>query len=117
MAKKQSVSSQPEKLVVRTAADTRRYRKSPQRKIDIERALAIRDEDIDYSDIPQLSDEELSRFVPARLVRKVPVSLRIDGLVLEWLKSKGKGHLTRINEILLRVMEAERRVTERKGAR
>ena len=29
--------------------------------------------------------------------------------VLDWLKSKGDGHLTRINDILTRLMEAERR--------
>ena len=29
--------------------------------------------------------------------------------VLEWLKSKGEGHLTRINDILTNLMEAEQR--------
>ena len=95
----------------------RRYRKSPQYKIDTERALAIRDEDIDYSDIPQLTDEELARFVPARMVRKVPVNVRLDGRVVQWLRSKGKGHLTRVNDILVRVMEAEQRVESRERAR
>jgi uncharacterized protein (DUF4415 family) len=38
---------------------------------------------------------------------KVAVSLHLDPRVLEWLKSKGKGHLTRINDILLNLMEAE----------
>jgi uncharacterized protein (DUF4415 family) len=32
--------------------------------------------------------------------RKTPVSVRIDDEILDWLKSKGEGHLTRINEIL-----------------
>ena len=40
--------------------------------------------------------------------RKVAVSVRLDPQVLEWLKSKGQGHLTRINDILVNVMEAER---------
>ena len=31
---------------------------------------------------------------------KVPVSVRLDPRVLAWLKSKGEGHLTRINDIL-----------------
>jgi uncharacterized protein (DUF4415 family) len=38
------------------------------------------------------------------------ISLYVRGDVLEWLKSKGMGHLTRINDILTSVMEAERRV-------
>jgi hypothetical protein len=29
--------------------------------------------------------------------------------VLDWLRSKGEGHLTRINDILANLMEAERR--------
>ena len=41
--------------------------------------------------------------------RKVPVSVRLDPQVLDWLQSKGEGHLTRINDILLNLMEAERR--------
>ena len=41
--------------------------------------------------------------------RKVPVSVRLDPQVLEWLKSKGEGHLTRINDILANLMEAEKR--------
>ena len=39
--------------------------------------------------------------------RKVAVSLRLDPRVLDWLKSKGEGHLTRINDILTNLMEAE----------
>jgi uncharacterized protein (DUF4415 family) len=31
---------------------------------------------------------------------KSQISFRIDNEVLDWLKSKGDGHLTRINEIL-----------------
>lgn len=41
--------------------------------------------------------------------RKVPVSVRLDPQVLDWLRAKGKGHLTRINDMLTNLMEAERR--------
>ena len=41
--------------------------------------------------------------------RKVAVSVRLDANVVEWLKSKGEGHLTRINDILTNIMELERR--------
>ena len=41
--------------------------------------------------------------------RKVPVSVRLDPQVLDWLRGKGEGHLTRINDILTILMEAERR--------
>lgn len=39
---------------------------------------------------------------------KTQISLRIDNEVLDWLKSKGEGHLTRINEILRERMASER---------
>jgi uncharacterized protein (DUF4415 family) len=39
---------------------------------------------------------------------KTQISLRIDSEVLAWLKSKGDGHLTRINEILRERMATER---------
>lgn len=57
-----------------------------------------------------LTEAQLAELVQLREVRKpkVAVSVRLDPPVLEWLKSKGDGHLTRINDILTRLMEAER---------
>jgi uncharacterized protein (DUF4415 family) len=40
---------------------------------------------------------------------KTQISFRIDNEVLDWLKSKGEGHLTRINEILRERMITEQR--------
>src|SRR6266571_1901174 len=39
---------------------------------------------------------------------KTQISLRIDNEVLDWLKSNGEGHLSRINEILRERMVRER---------
>lgn len=38
-----------------------------------------------------------------------PSQPRLDPIVLNWLKSKGEGHLTRINDILTNLMEMDRR--------
>ena len=46
---------------------------------------------------------------------KTPVTFRADRDVLEWLKSKGAGHLTRINEILRERMLSERGRTDESG--
>jgi uncharacterized protein (DUF4415 family) len=68
------------------------------------------DSDINFEDIPPLTDEQLARMVRLRDIRpKVAVSVRLDPQVLVWLRSKGKGHLTRINDILANLMEAEQR--------
>ena len=70
--------------------------------------------DINFDDIPRLTDEQLARMVRLRDVRpKIPVSVRLEPRVLEWLKSKGTGHLTRINDILKNIMEAEERLSHR----
>ena len=72
------------------------------------RQAAGDDSDINFEDIPPLTEEQLANMVRFRDVkRKVAVSVRLDPQVLDWLKSKGEGHLTRINDILANLMEAE----------
>lgn len=74
------------------------------------------DSGINYSDIPPLTDEQLAAMVRFRDRHpKVQVSVRIETRVLDWLKSKGEGHLTRINDILANVMEAEQRAQSRRA--
>ena len=62
------------------------------------------------ADMPPLSPRQLAAMVRLRDARpkKVAVSVCLDPPVLDWLKSKGAGHLTRINDILTHLMEAER---------
>jgi len=78
-------------------------------RLAAKRQASGNDSDINFGDIPRLTDEQLANLVRLRDVRrKVAVSVRLDPEVLAWLKSKGEGHLTRINDILANVMEAER---------
>ena len=73
------------------------------------------DSGIDLKDIPRLTRAQLESMVRLRDVRKkVAVSVRLDPDVLNWLKSKGTGHLTRINDILVNLMEAEQRTSTRR---
>jgi uncharacterized protein (DUF4415 family) len=69
------------------------------------RLAAGDDSDIDYSDIPPLTDEQLAQF---RRTPKVLVAARIDREVYDWLMQYGKGYSTRINNILRTVMERAR---------
>ena len=74
------------------------------------RQAAGDDSHINFDDIPRLTAEQLARMTRLRDVRrKVAVSVRLDPRVLDWLKSKGEGHLTRINDILTNLMEADHR--------
>ena len=75
-----------------------------------EKSRALAPEGCFYQ-IPRLTEEQLSRLVRLRGgKRKVAVSVRLDPQVLVWLRSKGEGHLTRINDILSNLMDAERRI-------
>lgn len=67
------------------------------------RLKAIRDmpdSEIDYSDIPELTDEFWENAVIVRPKKKKPVSLRLDEDVLEWFKKQGKGYQTKMNAVL-----------------
>jgi uncharacterized protein (DUF4415 family) len=119
MAKKLSASSQPGRLRRVTSEDIKNKNWSEKDKQSLrriaERQAAGDDSQIDFADIPHLTDEQLAGMVRLRDAkeRKVAVSLRLDPRVLTWLKSKGDGHLTRINDILTNVMEAEQRTRSR----
>ena len=71
------------------------------------------DSAVDFSDISlqDPNDPKWQKAVVGRFYRpiKTPVSVRIDNDVLAWLKSKGEGHIARINEILRNAMNAELR--------
>ena len=56
---------------------------------------------IDYSDIPALTDKQLTHF---RRPPKKLVAVRLDADVLEWLRQYGAGYSTRINNVLRVVM-------------
>jgi uncharacterized protein (DUF4415 family) len=71
------------------------------------RALAARpDSEIDFSDIPELTDEQWKNAERGHFYRPVKrqITARVDADVLEWLKSQGKGYQSRINAILRREM-------------
>ena len=69
-----------------------------------------RDRSLDQSDVPQLPPEQWAKGMVGKYYRplKSQISFRIGNDVLAWLKSKGRGHLSRINAILRERMENER---------
>ena len=82
-----------------TTSSAKRVKISAQTK----RAYGKRDRALDRdADAPQLPPEYWSKAVIGKYYRpvKTQISFRIDKEVLDWLKSQGEGHLSRINEIL-----------------
>ena len=74
-------------------------------KSDLARIDKLRDEDIDYSDIPELDDEVFAQPLVAWPPRKESITIRVDPDVLDWFKHQGRGYQTRINQVLRRYMD------------
>jgi len=98
MEKKRSGSSQRGKRPVLKGKRT--ANRADRRSREIAALVALRDRDIDTSDISEVAD--WSKAVVGKFYRplKEPVTLRLDADVLAWLKSQGPGYQTRINTLL-----------------
>jgi uncharacterized protein (DUF4415 family) len=79
---------------------------------DWERLRNMKDEDIDYSDIPRTTPEMWAKgvlrknFIP--IPRKRQLTLRIDDDVINFFKEQGRGYQTKINQLLRAYMEAHK---------
>ena len=76
---------------------------------DWKRIDAMKDEDIDLSDIPEVTPEMFARAVLRRNFKPIPrkkqLTLRVDSDVVDWYKKQGSGYQTRINSLLRAYME------------
>ena len=86
-------------------------------RTDWARVRAMRDEDIDYTDSPELDDEWFANAVLAVPVRKDTITIRLDRDVLDWFKSRGPGYQTRINAILTSYMRAQTSATAKRKSK
>ncbi|MEO8007187.1 MAG: BrnA antitoxin family protein [Betaproteobacteria bacterium] len=81
-------------------------------KTDWKRVDALRDEEIDLSDNPEVTPEMFAKAIVRRGLVSAPpkeqVTLRLDVDVLKWFRSQGKGYQTQINTLLRAYMEARR---------
>ena len=69
---------------------------------------ALKDREIDTSDIPQQGKAFFKRAVLRRPEPKTAVTIRLDQQVLEWFKARGPSYQTRINVLLRAYMEAHK---------
>src|SRR5947208_13413236 len=109
MAKKLSVSSRPGKQI-RVSAESIWNKPLTERQKAAVEGVARRQKradvsQIDYSDIPALTNKQLAQF---RRPPKKLVAVRLDADVFEWLRQYGAGYSTRINHVLRVVMSQGR---------
>lgn len=75
-------------------------------RTDHDRLDAMRDEDIDYTDIPDHGDDDEFWARAVKMPRtKQGIFIRLDADVLEWFKGQGPGYQTRMNAVLRSYME------------
>jgi len=78
--------------------------------------LRLREEDIDTSDIPEVTDWSKAVVGKFYRPRKEPITIRLDADVVAWLKAEGPGYQTRINTLLRNAMEPAAARSRRKIA-
>lgn len=111
MTKKSSASSRPGKLVRRSAENIFAKPLTKRQRADLEKLRRMGDSAIDFSDIPELTEEQLAQATRARPPKKL-IAARLDPDVVDWLKSLGtgeQGYSSHINAILRAVMAERKR--------
>ena len=94
---------------MKSAKNTKRRSRTDWKRVD-----ALRDENIDFSDIPKLGPDFFARAIiwpgPKR-----QITLRIDPDVLTFFRKHGRGYQSTINAVLRKYMEARKGSEERTG--
>lgn len=79
---------------------------------------ALRDEEIDLSDISAITPEMFARGIVRHglkpVSKKSQLTLRVDDDVLDWFRSQGRGYQTRINALLRAYMDVQQQESEKK---
>jgi uncharacterized protein (DUF4415 family) len=79
---------------------------------DFARLDKMKDEDIDFSDAPEITPEMFAKAIVRRGLKprtKTQVTLRVDTDVLDWYKKQGRGYQTKINLLLRAYMQEHQR--------
>lgn len=82
---------------------------TPEIAEELRQLAAMSDSEIDTSDIPEITD--FTGFEVGKFYRpiKQTVTVRLDADLLNWLKQGGKGYQSRMNAILRKEMQQQRK--------
>jgi uncharacterized protein (DUF4415 family) len=87
---------------VKSSENTKKRSRTDWKRVD-----AMRDEDIDYSDIPKLGPDFFKNAILWPGPKK-QITLRIDPDVLTFFRKQGRGYQSTMNSVLRRYMEAQK---------
>lgn len=84
------------------------------RELATEELLRLKDEAIDYSDIPELDDTFWSsaRVVMPGQRNKTQITGKFDADMVAWFKAQGRGYQARMNAVLRSYYEAVQKAGE-----
>lgn len=82
-------------------------------KTDWDRVDAMTDEDINYSDSPEVA-EALFKLMTKEEPEKVMVNLRLNREIVDFFKEHSNKYQTRINEVLLTIVHHYKKLHRRK---
>jgi uncharacterized protein (DUF4415 family) len=85
-----------------SANDTKRRSRTDWKRID-----ALRDSDIDFSEMPELGPDVFARAILWPGPKK-QITLRLDPDVLAFFRKSGKGYQTTINAVLRKYVESRK---------
>jgi uncharacterized protein (DUF4415 family) len=87
---------------------------------DWDRLDAMQDEEIDFSDIPEVTPEMFAKAIVRRGLKpltKSQLTLRLDSDVIDWFKQQGRGWQTQMNALLRAYMEAQQQQSQQQTRR
>jgi len=67
----------------------------------------IKDENINYSDSPELDEDFWANAKPVYPKGKKAISIRLDQEVIDFFKDQGKGYQSKINNVLRSYIETQ----------
>ncbi len=72
---------------------------------DLKKVDRVREERINYGDIPELDDAVFAQPLVEWPPKKETITMRVDADVLDWFRGQGSGYQTRINRVLRHYMD------------
>jgi len=81
-----------------------------QSKEEIVQLENMSDDDIDTSDIPEITDWSNAEMGKFYRPKKKQITLRLDADMLEWFRHSGGKYQTKINQVLRQYMNAHQKV-------
>lgn len=105
MVKKSSTSSQRGEQIAKKESE---WILSPEVRANLKALSKMPDDEIDFSDIPEVVDFSGWKRVPFRPI-KHQISFRVDVDILMFFQMEGKGYQTKMNKVLRDYMRQKRR--------